>query len=698
MELSVAEFDSTSQFEEFWDELLRDAEVSGEPQRASFFRMYAELAAENGDCADLVYCPIIREGNRPYQVDGYALDRDRGELHIAVCDFRPERELQNLNADGINSIFNRVRRFCEYAAREDFLKELEEVSAEFELAWFIQENVEFIKRIRCVMFSNARLATRKKTLEAGNVIGAEMTFNIIDFNRYVDIQNAMGGVEPIELDVTELNGDVLPCLQAHFEDSDYESYLVVMPGSLLARIYGLFGARLMEQNVRTFLQARTKANKGIIRTANEEPEMFFAYNNGITATASGVETETGNSGVTGISRIRDLQIVNGGQTTASLLYARDRGQADLSKVFVQMKLSVVRPEQIEDVVPLISRYANTQNRVSEADFFSSHPFHVEMQQISRRLAAPVAAGALSATRWFYERARGQYRNEGTLRSPTDRKKFEAEFPKSQVIQKTDLAKYHLTFDGKPHIVSLGAQKCFLQYAQEVSRKWEQSTKQFNDEFFRRIVAKAIVFRWLDRHVGTAEWYRDDRGYKANIVTYTLGWLVEHLAREKSSALDFELIWKLQSVPDELQISLSGIAPQIAQCIKSPPQGVSNISEYAKSQACWSRVNALELYPAGDFSSFAISLEEQKEKTRDAKTTKAIDDEIVFETLLANNMNRLSGIREVAERNRLLSPLSTRALQKSQNGNFALSRSERNALSHLFERLDELGLGPASWEN
>lgn len=698
MELSVAEIDSDSLLEEFWDDLLRDAEISGEPQRASFFRMYAELAAENGDCIDLVYCPIVREGSRPYQVDGYALDRDRGELHIAICDFRPERKLQNLNADVINSIFNRVRRFCEYAVREGFLKELEEVSSEFELAWFIQENADFIKRIRCVMFSNARLATRKKTLEAGNVIGAEMTFNIIDFNRYVDIQNAMGGVEPIELDVTELNGDVLPCLEAHFEESNYESYLVVMPGSLLARIYGLYGARLMEQNVRTFLQARTKANKGIIRTANDEPEMFFAYNNGITATASSVEIETGNSGASGIARIRDLQIVNGGQTTASLLYARDRGKADLSKVFVQMKLSVVKPEQIEDVVPMISRYANTQNRVSEADFFSSHPFHVEMQQISRRLAAPVAAGALSATRWFYERARGQYRNEGTLRNPADRKKFEAEFPKSQVIQKTDLAKYHLTFEGKPHIVSLGAQKCFLQYAQEVSKKWDQSTKQFNDVFFRRIVAKAIIFRWLDKHVGTAQWYKDDRGYKANIVTYTLGWLVDHLARARSSALDFELIWKLQSVPDELQTCLSGIAPQIAQYIKSPPQGVSNISEYAKTQACWSGISALELKPACDSNSFTISLEEQKEKTRDAKAVKAIDDEIVFETLLANNMDRLPGIRQVGERNRLLSPMSAKALKKAQSGNFSLTRSERNALSHLFARLDELGLGPSSWEN
>ena len=693
----MAEIDSGSEYDAFWDELLRDAEVSGDPQRASFFRMYAELAAENGDCADLVYCPVIREGARPYQVDGYAVEQDRGELHIAVCDFRPERELQSLHADGVVAIFRKVHRFCEYAVQNEFLKGLEETSPEFELALFIQNNVDFIKRIRCVMFSNARLATRKKTLEAGHAIGAEMTFNIIDFNRFVEIQNATGGIEPIELDLSELHGEVLPCLEAHFNDSDYESYLVVMPGPLLARIYGIYGARLMEQNVRTFLQARTKANQAIIRTTNEEPEMFFAYNNGITATASGVKIETGENGSTGISRISDLQIVNGGQTTASLLYARDRGQADLSRVFVQMKLSVLKPERIERAVPLIARYANTQNRISEADFFSNHPFHVEMQQISRRLAAPVAAGSLSTTRWFYERARGQYRNECILRSSTGRKKFEAEFPRSQVIQKTDLAKYHLTFEAKPHIVSLGAQKCFLQYAEEISRQWKQSTKHFNDEFFRQTVAKAIVFRWLDKHVGTSDWYKFDRGYKANIVTYTLAWLANHLESKESSVLDFGLIWKLQSLPEELRALLSDLAPKIAECIKSPPQGVSNISEYAKSQACWSRVSILEIETEGALASFTISLEDQKEQSRDAKAVKTIDDKIGFDILLLNNMERLSGVHQVAKQHHLLSPLSIKGLQKVQNGNLRLSRSERNALAHLFERLDKLGLGPSSWE-
>jgi len=688
----------TEEFADFWDDLMREAEVSGDPQQAAFFRLYGELAAENGDCADLIYTPISRDGSRGYQVDGYAFDQDRGELHLAVCDFSPGRQIQALNAARIKQVFQRVKRFCDVSVDAEYVQSLEETSPTFELAWFLLNNRELITRVRCVMFTNSRLATRKKTIEAGRVFGAKMTFNIIDFPRYVQIQQAQGGVEPIELDVRDLNGQPLPCLDAHLDDSDYESYLVVMPGSLLARIYGLYGARLMEQNVRAFLQARTKANQGIIRTANEEPEMFFAYNNGITATASGVEIEDSEDGTKGITSIRDLQVVNGGQTTASLLYASDKGNADLSKVFVQMKLSVVASDRIDAIVPLISRYANTQNRISEADFFSSHPLHVEMQQISRRLAAPATAGSLASTRWFYERARGQYRNEGALKTVSEKRRFQAEFPRSQVIQKTDLAKYDVTFQARPHVVSLGAQKCFLQYAHEIGDAWKKSRDSFNEDFFRVIVSKAILFRTLDKSVGRSEWYKADRGYKANIITYTLAWLVWHLSNKHDSCIDFDLVWKLQAVPQDFQDCLDGLAPQIAGLLKSPPSGVSNISEYAKSQECWKRISSAKLRLDDCVLSYVVDRGQAGKQESGSGRTNPIEDESDLERLLSANLKRISELEKVAREKRLLSPLSSRAFSKLKRGNITLVKSERNSLKHLFKRLDKIGLGPNSWED
>jgi hypothetical protein len=169
-----------------------------------------------------------------------------------------------------------------------------------------------------------------------------------------------------------------------------------MPAPILAALYDRYSARLLEQNVRTFLQARAQVNKGIRATIMNEPQMFFAYNNGITATAQEVETRMTESGLQ-IVRMTDLQIVNGGQTTASLFHTQRRDKADLSGIFVQMKLSVIDSEQSEMVVPRISEYANTQNRVNAADFFSNHPFHVRMAEFSRRIWAP-AQQARSARR------------------------------------------------------------------------------------------------------------------------------------------------------------------------------------------------------------------------------------------------------------------------------------------------------------
>lgn len=687
-------------FETFREDLLREAEATGDPQQEVFFRMFAALAAENGDTADLTYQPVVREGARPIQVDGYAWDEERGELHLAVCDYHSRGELETINADRAMQLFNRVRRFCELSIDREYIKSLEETSPAFELGTLIYGIQKQLHRVRCVLFSNARLATRKKTLNADDVIGAAMTYDIIDFVRYVEIQNAQGGTEPIELDVEELNdGKLLPCLDAHDGDETVKSYLIVMPGSLLVKIYGLHGAKLMEQNVRTFLQARTKTNQGIIETARNSPGMFFAYNNGITATASGIDLAKDMSGIQGIEKIQNLQIVNGGQTTASLLYASDRGAADLSRIFVQMKLSVIDPARLDEVVPKISRYANTQNRVSEADFFSNHQFHVEIQRISRRLAAPRKTGSLATTKWFYERTRGQYRNETSQKSIADKNRFQTEYPRNQVIEKTDLAKYHLSFRPEPHTVSLGAQKCFLSFAQEIGKKWEESDTSrasFNDSYFKEIVAKTIIFRELDREIGRAEWYKQDRGYKANIVTYTIGWLVEHL-NKKSRRIDFELVWNRQEVPEELLRTLTSLAPQIADVLKSPPEGISNISEYAKRAACWKRVLEENLDYSDSVLRFTISIEEAKQRDKDSKTEGKIDLEIMFDQLVVNNMQRIISLLPFLRSKGLLSPNSVAAIQKLERGNINFTKSEKNALKYILKRLDdEYEAGPKTW--
>lgn len=682
--------DIEGDYGDFWEGLLLEADASGDPQQACFFRIYAEAASDNGDCEDLTYTPIRREGAQGYQVDGYAIDPDRGELHLAVCDFRPDRTLDSLNQAHIDTLFRRCERFLQVARNPEFLNRLEETSPAFELAYPIHQYSEQIRRVRFILFSNSHLVARKKGVDSRVIDGRTYTYNLLDFTRYSDILAAKGGSEPIELDICSLHGEPLPCLEAHTGSGNYRSYLAVIPGKLLAELYGLYGARLLEQNVRTFLQARTKVNKGIINTVENAPEMFFAYNNGLTATASGIEIETLAGGNPGIATVTNLQIVNGGQTTASILYARDRSQASLDDVFVQMKLSVVDAEDVETVVPRISRFANTQNRISEADFFSNHPFHIEMEKVSRRLPAPQRAGAFSSTKWFYERARGQYKDAKAYGTPAVRRKFETEFPKDQVIVKTELAKYAMTFECRPDLVSQGAQKCFLAFAEGVSRKWEGHPDHFNEAYFKETIAKAIVFRWTDRAIGRADWYIADRGYKANIVTYAIAWLVNQLKKD-GRHLDLQRIWSQQDLDDHLKDALMHVAIEVARVIKNAPPEIKNISEYCKRQLCWTRVCELKLDLAADLSRCIIDRGEERLRQRDAVAVKKIDNEIEFERKLVNNIANALKIRASAQEMGLLSPKADSGLRKLGAANLRMSNAEKAALKVLFERIEEEGV-------
>ena len=191
---------------------------------------------------------------------------------------------------------------------------------------------------------------------------------------------------------------------------------MLVPGQVLRSIYSDFGSRLLETNVRSFLQARGKVNRGIRDTIAMEPERFLAYNNGITLTAEAVELHNGESGKV-VTKLHGLQIVNGGQTTASLL-ASNRGRADLAQVYVAAKLIEIEAGDVHDeLVRNVSRYANSQNRISEADFSANDPFHVRIEELSRTTWAPALEGTQRQTKWFYERARGQYQDAKDQKQP-----------------------------------------------------------------------------------------------------------------------------------------------------------------------------------------------------------------------------------------------------------------------------------------
>ena len=524
------------------------------------------------------------------RVDSWDYNFGSEVLSLFVTDFRSENALETLSQTEVNRNFKRAEKFFEKSLNVNFLQDMEESAPGYELARKIHDNSSAISRIQFFLISNAELSSRVGSIENKDINGYKCTYNIWDISRLYRIESSGKAQEDITVDLTEKSPSGMPCLLASSGSDKCESYLLALPGKLVADLYDLYGERLLEQNVRTFLQFRGNVNKGLRITIQNEPEMFFAYNNGLTVTAEYIETNKENNK---IKSIKNLQIVNGGQTAASIFTSMKKHNADLSSVHVQVKLTVIPPELVETTIPKISQYANTQNKVSAADFFSNHPFHLRIEEFSRRLWAPSPEGELRETHWFYERARGQYANAQAKLTTAEKKQFLGQNPRHQMFTKTDLAKFDFSERMFPHIVSLGAQKNFSKFASDIGEKWGENEIKFNELYFKKLIAKAILFRSLDKKIMKEIWYQNDKGYKANIVTYTIAKLVK-MVQAKRRYLDLEKIWNNQKLSVILENQLLSIAEIIHEEIRNTPAGITNVSEYCKTIMCWDKIKELDI--------------------------------------------------------------------------------------------------------
>ena len=584
MAIDIAEY-----HEELFQEIHGVADADGRFVEDAFFEVFTGALTDAGEIetADRVH----HVSPRGIRVDGYGGDplASDGVLSLIIADFNQAQEVATLTATNMNAIFRRLFNFLERSLDASFRNSLEESAPAFGLADHIATRWSSVSKVRLFLISNRVLSSRVDGREAGELRGVPITYSVWDLGRIHRYATSGNEREEIMVNLDEFGGPLM-LLPANMELADYESYLAVLPGSHLARIYDRWGSRLLEQNVRVFLQARGNVNRGIRNTIESSPEMFFAYNNGITATAERVETVESPNGLL-LTGMRNFQIVNGGQTTASIHAALRNKEVDLGRVFVQMKLSIVDPDRALEIVPKISEYANSQNRVSAADFFSNHPFHVRMEGYSRRLYVPSSDGSFRQSKWFYERARGQYQDVRGRLSQADRRRFDLEYPKKQVFTKTDLAKFLSVWHEKPHVVSRGAQKNFADFASSIGREWDGNSNGFNEMYYREAVAKAIVFRSVENLVTQQPWYQG--GYRANVVAYAIAKLAHGVGQIRAS-IDFDRIWRAQELSPGLRETFSVAAKAVNDVIVDAPDSMRNVTEWAKQENCWNRVKQMDM--------------------------------------------------------------------------------------------------------
>lgn len=576
--------DAKTHLEQFAHDLNQEVQVkAGEdtnPQMRedAFTELVLELLNEHNesDGAEVCFHATGGRGRIPAaKVNAWALSGDGAVLDLFVALYHGTGLPDPVPRSAVVDHFKLLRGFLR-RAREGFHVQLEESHESFEAARRICDAKDALTTVRLFLLTDG--VVKSLDIDQEQLPGLELRYVLWDIDKLSRLR--VGHREVIELDFVNDYGGAISCLQTADGTGEYRTFLAYLPAPLLARIYGEHGQRLLERNVRAFLQARGKINKGLQQTLREEPHRFLAYNNGLCCTSADVKLRAGRDGHAMLEWVTDFQIVNGGQTTASIFHALKKERVDISQVVVQMKLTVLSDqEKVSEIVPLISKYANSQNKVNGADLSATGKFHRQLENLSRTVWAPPISGMDRGSHWYYERARGSYLDDRARQgTPARQKEWTSNNPPERKFTKTDLAKYEHAWLGLPYVVCRGAEKNFLAFAERLEDDGEPVV---DLNYFRYAIAKVILFRTAEKLFSSLAL----EGYRANSVAYA----VALIAERSQHRINLGKIWEDQRVSPLTQETLKA-ACQAAYAHITRTEG--NVGEWSKKLECWDAFRSL----------------------------------------------------------------------------------------------------------
>jgi hypothetical protein len=543
-----------------------------------FTKIFVEYLTENGMTEEPNICYLQRRtGYGNVKVNAYNIDAEARKIDLFITLFHDTVELPMLSKSNIRDACDQTLRFFKLS-KTGYHDKMEQSSEQFSMIKEIYMERFNIQFIHVYLLTDGILPSDLSYTEDDDEEKVQFQYwDVKRLNRFVTSNMR----DAIEIEIGKYGEYSIECLPLKNHPEYYSAYLTILPGKLLSDLYEEYGSALLELNVRSFLQGKGKVNKGIRETLKEEPDFFMAYNNGVSMTADKLEFKHDENGAIVLDRVVGLQIVNGGQTVASIHRAHRVDKYELRNVYVQAKITVIDPEKVEYMVPKITRFANSQNKVNDADFFSNDPFHIELQKLSETIWTPG-----EQSRWFYERTRGLYQVTKAKDAPTDakRRQFERSMPPSQRFSKVDVAKYINAWELLPHIVSLGGQKNFTYFMNRVLRIRGKDWRP-NSEFYKTLVGKAILYK-------TAEFIVKQNGipsYRSNIVAYT----VAYLSHRALNRIDFVEIWNKQKVSKGIEEAIGLWCIEIHKHIVES-SGDRNVGEWCKKETTWQSIKSLNL--------------------------------------------------------------------------------------------------------
>jgi hypothetical protein len=592
--------------DDFYLELLEQIRTTNDsyklPSEQSLFRIFFDFLQESGQFVDDVM--EIEYGFNGYNFSAFSKDIERSQLHLFVTLLKSENKLPKIYQKDLDEYSRGLIKLIE----KNLIPGKNQIDESNPICEFINDlesENRIFRNVNIWLITNGIYSSRSLTHLNAKLNNLECNIRIVDLAAY---RNMLIDINQKQIEI-ECNLDALKVIETNY----YTSFLTAVSANDLVRYYDQFGKRLLESNVRTFLSIRGEVNKGIYHTLkSDEKVFFFAYNNGLSGTASDVDFRQGK-----IKFIRNLQIVNGGQTM-STIYKAKRDGFDLDNVEIQMKLSVIHDkENYTKYVSKISEYANTQNKVNKSDFFSNSYFHKRFKEISKVLRVPATKNKLISTKWYYERVKGEYLNDQMYMKDSERTKFLSEYPKDQVIDKILISKANLSWEIFPYEVSKGAQLCFAKFAEKVSGLYHESDPDCNEFLFQKVVCQVILFKEVESLVSSASWYSG--GYRAQTVPYIISILSYKLSQTERS-LNWEKIWVEQKIEQKLLDWLNYIGEKVHKRLIIAPEGNTNVGTFCKNKMCWDNIKNLTT-SISDIPSIKSIVDLSKETDQKTKSRK-----------------------------------------------------------------------------
>jgi hypothetical protein len=514
-------------------------------------------------------------GNAILRLSGYSISDDGDQLDLFVSLYASVDEPTPIPDSETKVAAERCLRFLTLCAEGKMAQRLDPSSDVRSLAETLQAIYNDLEQVRVYVITD-RVA-KSKSFKTRDISGKAVRLEVMDIERLYRHWSEGKPRDELVVDFNEVSGSPLPCVFVPGENDDYDYAMTAVPGEALRLLYEKFGARLLEANVRSFLSVKGKGvNAGIQSTLRTAPERFMAYNNGIVIVADEMRLGKTADGAAGIAWLKGLQIVNGGQTTASLYFTKKKySETDLGRVRVPAKIIVMKTQDSikeEALVSDISRFANSQNAVRQSDLSANKPFHVEIEKLSRSVYCPDGV-----SQWFYERAAGSYNTllarEGN--TPKKLKALKEAIPPARRITKTDLAKYLTAWDRKPDIVSLGSQKNFDRFMASLTPMDGQESPPPTVVEFKAMIAKAKIYRDAQKMLRPMF-----QAFQANVTAYTVSLLAEKLG----DRIDLDRIWTKQAVSPELLNQIGTWAKEVNDVLHTSSGG-RMVSEWAKRPEC-----------------------------------------------------------------------------------------------------------------